>query len=147
MKTILNWNKDYTWQGVDLLNYKEQDRLFEGVTRQVLFEGAAELPCQWRYFEVAPGGHSTLERHVHLHVVMVLRGRGQVLLGAAIHEVRAFDLLRIPTLTWHQFRATRGEPLGFLCLVNQERDKPQLPGPLDLVALGSTPEVADFIRV
>ena len=30
-------------------------------------------------------------------------------------------------MTWHQFRATGGEPLGFLCLVRRERDKPQRP--------------------
>ena len=31
-----------------------------------------------RYFEVAPGGYSTLEKHVHEHVVIPLRGKGVV---------------------------------------------------------------------
>ena len=38
-------------------------------------------------------------------------------------------------MTWHQFRATQGEPLGFLCMVNAQRDKPQLPTAEDLARL------------
>lgn len=36
--------------------------------------------CQFhvRYFEVGPGGYSTLEKHVHEHVVIPIRGRGVV---------------------------------------------------------------------
>jgi hypothetical protein len=30
---------------------------------------------------------------------------------------------RVSAMTWHQFRATEGEPLGFLCTVNANRDK------------------------
>ncbi len=37
------------------------------------------------------------------------------------------DLVTIPAWTWHQFRATAGEPCGFLCMVNRERDRPQVP--------------------
>ena len=42
-------------------------------------------------------------------------------------------------MTWHQFRATKGEPLGFLCMVNAERDKPQLPTPEDVARLREIP--------
>ena len=73
-----------------------------------------------------PGGYSTLERHEHMHAVMILRGHGHCLLGDAVRAVKPFDLISIPAWTWHQFRATRGEPMGFLCMVNQVRDKPQL---------------------
>jgi len=41
----------------------------------------------------------------------------------------------VPALTWHQFRASAGEPLGFLCMVNAARDKPQLPSAEDLTGL------------
>ena len=43
-------------------------------------------------------------------------------------------------------RANRGEPLGFLCIVNMERDRPQRPAAGDLEELRSTPVVGDFIR-
>jgi hypothetical protein len=49
-------------------------------------------------------------------------------------------------MTWHQFRATRGEPLGFLCMVNAARDKPQLPSPEDLAKLERNAAVAAFLR-
>ncbi|HET9578953.1 MAG TPA: cupin domain-containing protein, partial [Usitatibacter sp.] len=77
--------------------------------------------------EVAPGGWTTLERHEHVHAVMVIRGSGQCLVGDEAYEIGTHDLVSVPPLTWHQFRAAPGEPLGFLCLVASERDRPQLP--------------------
>jgi hypothetical protein len=59
--------------------------------------------------------------------------------------VRAFDLVTIPAWTWHQFRADAGEPFGFLCMVNRERDRPQLPTEAELAALRAVPEVAAFL--
>jgi hypothetical protein len=38
-------------------------------------------------------------------------------------------------MTWHQFRAADGEPLGFLCMVTTERDRPQLPGADDVPSI------------
>jgi hypothetical protein len=52
----------------------------------------------------------------------------------------------VPALTWHQFRATKGEPLGFLCMVNAQRDKPQLPSAQDLARLAADPAIARFLR-
>ena len=59
--------------------------------------------------------------------------------------MKPYDLVNIPSWTWHQFRATRGEPLGFLCMVNAERDKPQLPSPDELRQLRSDRRVAAFL--
>lgn len=126
---------DFHWEGVDVLRYKQDGSApFKDVTRQVLFEGAG-LPVQLRYFEVAPGGYTTLERHEHVHSVMVVRGRGQCLVGEEAHELCANDLVSVPPMTWHQFRAAPGEPLGFLCLVAAERDRPQLPDANDVAAI------------
>lgn len=117
----------HRWQGVGVLAYKEEGSApFRAITRQVLFQ-RPELGCELRYFEMAPGGYSTLERHEHVHAVMILRGSGHCLVGQSVREVKERDLVYIPPLTWHQFRATRGEPLGFLCMVNADRDRPQLP--------------------
>jgi mannose-6-phosphate isomerase-like protein (cupin superfamily) len=138
---------DFRWESVPVLAYKEAGGPFKDITRQVLFEGDSDLPCQWRYFEIAPGGHSTLERHEHLHAVMVIRGAGRALVGDRVVDLDLFDVVRIGPLTWHQFRATDSEPLGFLCVVNVERDRPQLPGPGDLEALRRIPGVGEFIRV
>ena len=118
----------FHWQGVDVLAYKQDSSApFKEVTRQVLFDDAA-MKAQLRYFEVAVGGHTTLERHEHVHNVMVIRGRGSCLIGDHVHEIAEKDLVAVPPMAWHQFRAAADAPLGFLCLVNQERDRPQLPG-------------------
>jgi quercetin dioxygenase-like cupin family protein len=118
---------DYRWQEVDVLAYKQDAAApFKDVTRQVLFEGK-DLPTQLRYFEVAPGGWTTLERHEHVHAVMVIRGRGECLVGEQAYDLHLHDLVSVPPMTWHQFHAAPDEPLGFLCLVATERDRPQLP--------------------
>ena len=136
----------YRWEGVQALPYKEDDRaLFKSVTRQVLFADP-ELYGELRYFEVAPGGYSTLERHQHMHAVMILRGRGHCLVGEEVRPVETRDLVTVPAMTWHQFRATRGEPLGFLCMVNATRDKPQLPSAEDLANLERDARIAAFLR-
>lgn len=134
-----------TWEEVEVLRYKrDASASFKGVTRQVLF-GNAALACELRYFEVQAGGFSTLERHEHVHAVMMLRGRGRCLVGTRIFDVAPHDLIEVPPLTWHQFRADAGEPLGFLCMVNADRDRPQLPGEEELAALRRDPRVAAFI--
>jgi hypothetical protein len=67
------------------------------------------------------------------------------MVGEDVRPVKPFDLVTIPSWTWHQFRATDGEPLGFLCMVNALRDKPQLPSEQELQALRSRPAVAAFL--
>lgn len=135
------------WQGVDVLAYKEEGAApFKAITRQVLF-AEPELACELRYFEMAAGGHSTLERHEHAHGVMILRGHGHCLVGGQVRAVRERDLVAIPPLTWHQFRASAGEPMGFLCMVNAKRDKPQLPTAEELAALKADPAVAVFLEI
>jgi S-methyl-1-thioxylulose 5-phosphate methylthiotransferase len=138
-------HSDYRWEGVEELPYKEDDRaLFKSITRQVLFSDPAQRG-ELRYFEVAAGGFSTLERHQHMHAVLILRGRGHCLVGGEVKSLETRDLVTVPPLTWHQFRATKGEPLGFLCMVDAQRDKPQLPSAEDLARLTADPAVAEFL--
>ncbi len=136
----------YEWDDVPRQPYKEDDAApFRSISRQVLFAEAA-LGCELRYFEMAEGGYSTLERHEHMHAVMILRGHGQCLLGEEVRDVKPFDLVTIPGWCWHQFRANRGEPLGFLCMVNATRDRPQLPDAHQLAVLAAKPGVRAFLR-
>jgi mannose-6-phosphate isomerase-like protein (cupin superfamily) len=116
----------YRWQGVPVTAYKESGALFRDVTRQTLLgEGAGEDSLRFltRYFEVQPGGWSTLERHEHPHTVVVLRGRGSVVLGDVTHDIAPYDAVYIAPAAVHQFRATTDEPLGFLCIVDRVRDR------------------------
>lgn len=136
---------NYRWDDVTLMPYKEEGSApFKSITRQVLFHDP-DLKCEMRYFEVAPGGYSTLERHEHVHGVVILRGAADVLVGTEVRAVKSFDLVHIPPMTWHQFRTTGNEPMGFLCMVNAERDRPQLPSNDDLAEMRKHPVVADFL--
>src|SRR5262245_5148946 len=135
----------YGWDSVEVRPYKEDERaLFRSNTRQVLFSDPA-MHGELRYFDIAPGGFSTLERHEHMHAVVILRGRGQCLVGHAVRDIAPHDLVTVPAWTWHQFRAAADAPLGFLCLVNAARDKPQLPTEEELAELKAQPQVAAFL--
>lgn len=135
----------FRWEDVAVHAYKDEGSApFKDITRQTLFNSdgmAAEL----RYFEIAPGGYSTLERHEHEHAVMILRGKGRCLVGDDVRDVAPLDLVGIPPLRWHQFRAGPDEPLGFLCMVDRARDRPQLPDAADLAALRAMPTIAAFL--
>jgi quercetin dioxygenase-like cupin family protein len=77
---------------------------------------------------------------------MILRGRGECLVGDEVRAVAALDLVSIPAWKWHQFRANEDESLGFLCMVNVQRDRPQLPTDDDLTALMANPLIAAFLK-
>lgn len=139
--------QNFRWDGVDHLPYKEEAAApFRNISRQILFSDA-RLQGELRYFEIEAGGFSTLERHEHMHAVLVLRGRGTCLVGSTVHALELHDLVTIGPFTWHQFKASAGEPLGFLCLVNSQRDRPQLPTPEDIEAMRADPDVAAFLDV
>ncbi|HUI19899.1 MAG TPA: cupin domain-containing protein [Methylocella sp.] len=136
---------DFAWEGVARHPYKDAEAgPFRAISRQILFSDP-RLDGELRYFEIEPGGFSTLERHAHMHGVMILRGRGQCLIGMAVHTLNPHDLVMIEPWTWHQFRASAAEPLGFLCLVNSARDKPCLPNVEEFALLRANPAVARFL--
>jgi S-methyl-1-thioxylulose 5-phosphate methylthiotransferase len=115
------------WVGVAVTAYLPDPALFRDVTRQtVIGEGRGEegSPFLTRYFEVGPGGYSTLEHHGHRHTVIVLRGRGTVRLGDETHDLAPYDAVYVTPHTVHQFRAAETEALGFLCIVERVRDRP-----------------------
>ena len=66
-------------------------------------------------------------------------------MDTSIGVVGPHDLVYIPPMTWHQFRATGDEPMGFLCMVNTLRDKPQLPCEEDRARLAADPRIAAFL--
>jgi quercetin dioxygenase-like cupin family protein len=118
----------FRWGGIAPRPYKPpQDAppVWKGVERFVLI-GAAGEPTAFhlRYFEIAPRGFSSFERHRHAHAVLVIRGHGRVRFGDAVRRVGPMDFIYIPPDTPHQFRAGR-EPFGFLCPVDAVRDRPR----------------------
>lgn len=133
------------WEGVVPRVYKDDTSIFRNVTKQVLFEREGDLPVQFRYFQVEPGGWSSFERHEHMHMVVIFRGRGHALVGREVRAVEEGDLITIEPWAWHQFRADAGVPLGFFCLVNADRDAPSYPSEADLAELRKDPAAAAFL--
>ncbi len=62
-----------------------------------------------------------------------------------MHRIGAYDLVTVPPRTWHQFRALANAPLGFLCMVDAERDRPELPDVDALSELQSDGRIAAFL--
>lgn len=123
-------NSNFHWEGVETKQYKTEGTNFKDITRYSLLgeaEDEWELNFQTRYFEIKPGGYSSLEYHRHPHSVVIIRGSGSMILGDELHELALHDVVFISPETLHQFHADKGEPLGFLCVVDRYRDKPALP--------------------
>lgn len=143
---VLTSTETARWEGVPVMPYKEDGTLFKSISRQTLFCGDPTLPVEFRYFEIDEEGHSTLERHEHVHVVMIIRGKGEVYVGGELRTIGLHDVVHIPPMTWHQFRATQGDKLGFLCVVAIDRDRPQRPTAEQLAELHQDPIAKSFLR-
>ena len=79
-----------------------------------------------RYFEVAPGGMTSLEQHEHEHVVVCIRGEGICRVRRKDYALGFMDVIYIPPGAIHQLKNTGKEPFGFFCIVDAERDRPVL---------------------
>jgi ribulose-bisphosphate carboxylase large chain len=122
---IHRFDPSFRWDGIPVAEYKQPAEHWCGIVRQVLVGGRGEQTTfQVRYFEIAPGGFSSLESHRHEHAVFVLRGRGEVQLGELVQELHFGDVVYVAPNEVHQFRNTASEPFGFLCIVDAKRDAP-----------------------
>lgn len=108
----------YDWEGVDIVTYDKPT--VKGVSKRVLIgpkENATDFAM--RYFDVQPGGHSARESHPEVHEVIILKGRGRVLMGAEYHDLAEGDVVYIGPNEQHQFLAAEDEGLGFICVAPQ----------------------------
>lgn len=120
----------YSWKSVERKKYKDDTSCYKGVHRYSLLgekEDEQQLNFQMRYFEVEVGGFTSFEYHRHPHSVIIIRGSGTVILGNSLNDIALHDAIYIPPNILHQFHADRGEPLGFICIVDRYRDRPTLP--------------------
>jgi len=116
----------FSWTGVPVQEYKPAADHHRGVRRAVLVGDFGEqTQFHLRYFEISPGGFTTLERHRHEHVVVVLRGSGLARIADREHPLAFGDTLYIAPHEVHQLRnPSPTEPFGFLCVVDAVRDRP-----------------------
>jgi quercetin dioxygenase-like cupin family protein len=119
----------FRWDNVELEPYKlaaHRGGEFRGASRQVLAGTHGErVGFHVRYFELEPGGFTSLERHRHAHVVIGVRGRGTVRIGKARYPVGRFDTVYVGPDQPHQLAASGRGRFGFLCIVNARRDRPR----------------------
>lgn len=111
------------WTDVPLDQYKNEPGTWMEVTRQVLYSSERSR-FETRYFEIAPGGYSSFERHQHEHCVIVLQGQGEVRLGDDWFSLKQHDVVQVESGMAHQFRNAGSSPFGILCIVDRERDRP-----------------------
>ena len=110
------FRKNLKWHDIEKMSYKKDSHSkFQNVTRQVLFSNNNQS-SELRYFEIELSGYTALEKHKHVHSVIVLRGSGLCLVGSKVRHINKYDLITAPSQNWHQFRANNKEPLGFFCV-------------------------------
>lgn len=137
----------FQWEGVEKKIYKTDTNNYKDIHRySLLGEDIPDLKFQTRYFEIKPGGFSSLEKHQHPHSVVIIRGAGSVVLDDEIHSISVHDVVYIAPETIHQFHADRSEELGFICVVDRERDRPVIPEDKVIQSRISSPEVLNKIK-
>lgn len=141
----------FRWDGVPPRTYKfalgdERGMGWKGVTRNTL-GGAASMPAgfEFRYFEFARDGYSSLEKHTHVHLIVVIRGKGKALVGDRVFDINPFDAIYVPPNTPHRWMNDGAEPFGFLCPVDAERDHPVPLSDEEWASLEANPVTAPYI--
>jgi ribulose-bisphosphate carboxylase large chain len=123
---IYRYKGNFRWSGVKTERYKQKNEGWSDIARNVLIGSHGETAkFHFRYFEIAPNGYSSLERHKHEHVVVCIRGNGKVLTGKKAHAIGYLDTVYIAPNTVHQLSNPYDEPFGFFCIVNARRDRPK----------------------
>jgi ribulose-bisphosphate carboxylase large chain len=118
---------NFTWRGIKTEKYKTEGSHWENVIRRLLIGNRNEsTKFHLRYFEIAPGGYSSFEKHKHEHVVVGIRGKGKVICGKECYKLNFLDTIYVAPQTPHQLSNPYGEPFGFFCIVNARRDKPKI---------------------
>jgi ribulose-bisphosphate carboxylase large chain len=125
----LRFAGDFEWEGRPSLRYKANGALpFHGVRRvELVGQHGEDTAFDLRYFEVEPGGFTSLERHAHTHAIVAARGRGVLVRDSERTELNTMDVAYVAPHEVHQLRNETTEPFGFFCIVDHERDRPQRP--------------------
>jgi quercetin dioxygenase-like cupin family protein len=138
---------NFTWSDIEPEPYKLSSEDWARVVRHVIVGHQGEATkFHVRYFEIGPGGFSSLEKHEHAHVVIGIRGTSKVIAGAECYDLGYLDTIYIAPNTPHQLVNEADEPFGFFCLVDAERDRPQPLTEDELARLKASPQTRDVAR-
>lgn len=141
----------FSWQGVTPTTYADEHtdsggRSWLHTARHIIKGREGGGLFDVRYFELSPGGFTSLECHEHIHSVICVRGEGYAIVGQDLHEVGEFDHILVPPNTAHQFVNSGAQAFGFLCIVDSDRDRPRALTTQELNALQANPAIAAKIK-
>lgn len=129
IRTLLRFLPGFRWEGRMDRHYKAQGELgFDGVRRvELIGKNGEQSNFDLRYFELQPGGFTSLEKHLHTHVIITTCGTGVLRTDQARTQLVPMDIAYIQPLQVHQLRNEASEVFGFFCIVDRERDRPMRP--------------------
>lgn len=134
------------WQGVPVAGYAPGEP--GNVERHTIVgerrpsEDAPGPKLEVRYFRLAPGAASRLEKHEHEHYVIVGEGAGAAYVGGRTSALGPHDVVYVAPFEPHQFVNTGRGPFGFFCVVPTVRDFSQPLSPEELAAIAASPAAA-----
>jgi quercetin dioxygenase-like cupin family protein len=142
--------ENFCWDGVDKQQYKDPAKegvSFKNVSRQNIVTSKDGVDFDVRYFEIGKGGFTSLETHQHIHIVMIARGKGKVIIGSNIFDTGLSDYFIIPDWEPHQLINIGDEPFGFFCTVNSTRDAPQMLSPEHVSELRKNEDIDKHMKI
>jgi len=83
--------------------------------KYLLHAGVGAKRIQLRVFTIAPGGHTSMERHVREHEVFVLKGKALFKVGESAVQASPGCAIFIASNEPHQIINLGAEPIQFLC--------------------------------
>jgi ribulose-bisphosphate carboxylase large chain len=109
MKNFLAFNQGFNWEHRQPIDYKADQSLpFRGVRRvELMGQQGEQTAFDLRYFEIEPGGFTSLEKHQHTHVVIGVRGEGIVQCEEHRQILNEMDIAYIAPGESHQSSAVR----------------------------------------
>ena len=126
--TLLKFLDDFRWAHREDRQYKSNEDDFAHVRRvELIGRHGEQADFDLRYFEIEPGGYTSLEKHLHTHVILTARGRGVLVTDQLREQLSPMDVAYVKPLEVHQLRNEGEEPFGFFCIVDRERDRPMRP--------------------
>jgi ribulose-bisphosphate carboxylase large chain len=126
--TLLGFLDGFRWEHRSDREYKSDDDNFSAVRRvELIGRHGEQADFDLRYFEIEPGGYTSLEKHLHTHVILVARGQGILITDQMRADLKPMDVAYVRPLQVHQLRNESAQPFGFFCVVDRERDRPMRP--------------------
>lgn len=119
---------NFTWHGRTAEAYKKDNfASFLAIQRtELIGKQNEQVNFELRYFEIQAGGYTSLEKHQHTHVIIIVRGQGLVQIAEQSYHARVNDVLYIKPNCIHQLSNPHQDEFGFYCIVDKQRDRPQV---------------------